>query len=109
VPHREYLPPKFNPLIIARNIFNLFFAPLPWQVRGAADLIAFVSNILLFYPLYRFVRKIKIFDEFQVVLLSFMTGNIGLILRQKKIILPFLFLLMFSRPLEELAALEEQE
>jgi hypothetical protein len=43
--------------------------------------------------LYRFVRKIKIFDEFQVfllvatiglsLLLSFMTGNIGLTLRQK--------------------------
>jgi hypothetical protein len=38
--------------------------------------------------LYRFVRKIKIFDEFQVFLLS------------------FLFLLMFSRPLEDLAVEE---
>jgi hypothetical protein len=59
---------------------------LLWQVRGGADLIAFVSNVLLFYLLYRFVRKIKIFDEFQVFLF------------------PFLFLLMFSRPPEELAA-----
>jgi hypothetical protein len=41
------------------------------------------------------------------LLLSFMTGNIGLILRQKTIILPFLFLLMFSRPPEELAASPE--
>jgi hypothetical protein len=103
----------FNPVVIAKNIFNLFFSPLPWQVRGGADLIAFVSNILLFYLLYRFIRKVKIYDEFQVflfvatvglsLLLSFMTGNIGLILRQKTIILPFLFLLLFSRSPEELA------
>ncbi|MBL8028016.1 MAG: hypothetical protein JNL74_16465, partial [Fibrobacteres bacterium] len=109
----------FNPLVIGKNVLNLFFAPLPWQIRGAADLIAIISNFILFYLMYRFIRKVRIYDEFQIfllvstiglsLLLSFMTGNVGLILRQKTIILPFLFLLMFSRPPEELALEEEQE
>ncbi|OGJ87524.1 MAG: hypothetical protein A2487_16625 [Candidatus Raymondbacteria bacterium RifOxyC12_full_50_8] len=101
----------FQPQQIAKNIGYLLFAPLPWQVRGGADALAFLSNVILFYLLYKYGRKIKIYDPAQIfflaatgglmVLLSFMTGNIGLLLRQKTILLPFLFLLLFSRPVQD--------
>jgi len=101
----------FSPPIVVRNIFNFLFEPLPWHVRGGADFMAFLSNVLLFYLLYKYARRIRLFDEVQIffflstlgltVLLSFISGNVGLILRQKTIVLPFLFLLLFSRPPEE--------
>ena len=69
--------------------------------------MAFLSNVMLLYLLYKYARKVRLYDEAQVffflatlgltILLSFMSGNIGLILRQKTIVLPFLFLLLFSR------------
>lgn len=94
----------FKPSQIAINIFNLLFAPMPWQIRNILDIIAFGSNALLFYLIIKF-RKMHFGDIFQkyllvnilllVLILSFMTGNVGLILRQKTIILPFLFLFLF--------------
>jgi hypothetical protein len=96
----------FSPKQIIINLFMLLFAPMPWQIRGVADALAFMSNIILFLILVRFVRKASHWDVFQkylavvcglfIILLSFMTGNIGLILRQKTILLPFLFLFLFG-------------
>lgn len=96
----------FSSKQIAINIFMLLFAPVPWQIRGFADGLAFLSNILLLLLLIRFGKQIDLTSVFQkylvvvcsllIILLSFMTGNVGLILRQKTIILPFLFLLLFS-------------
>ena len=68
--------------------------------------LALLSNVLLLLLLIRFAKNIDITDVFQrylfvmccvlIVLLSFMTGNVGLILREKTILLPFLFLLLFA-------------
>jgi len=97
----------FKPLTIANNIVSLLFAPFPWQVRNIIDIIALISNIMLAYILIKFGKNLKLFDIYQkflfvgviclIVLLSFMAGNIGLLLRQKTIILPLLFLLLFSQ------------
>jgi len=96
----------FSPFQIAKNIFLLLFAPLPWQVRNIIDIMAVMTNILLFYLIYKFAFSLSLNDLYQkylllcvfllTIVLSFMTGNVGLILRQKTIILPFLFLLIFS-------------
>ena len=96
----------FNPLQIAINVFNLLFAPLPWQVRGVAQMIALVANIMLFVFVVRYGRNVfpprdpwGWFLLFQVfflsIILSFLTGNMGLLMRQKLIVLPGLFLLLF--------------
>lgn len=100
----------FSSKQVAINIFMLLFAPMPWQVRGFADALALLSNVLLLLLLIRFGKTIDLTDVFQkylvvvgsllIILLSFMTGNVGLILRQKTIILPFLFLLLFSTRLK---------
>jgi uncharacterized membrane protein YbaN (DUF454 family) len=94
-----------SPKQVAINIFMLLFAPMPWQVRGTADAIALVSNVLLLFLILLFIKKADFSDVFQkyllilcgllVLLLSFMTGNVGLILREKTILLPFLFLFLF--------------
>ncbi|MGB7567892.1 MAG: hypothetical protein WBM07_08525, partial [Chitinivibrionales bacterium] len=94
-----------SPRQIAINIFMLLFAPLPWRIRGAGDAIAFLSNILLLIIFVRYFKKFTLSDVFQkyllivcgllILLLSFMTGNVGLILRQKTILLPFVFLFLF--------------
>jgi hypothetical protein len=94
-----------QPKQISINMFMLLFAPMPWQVRGAADLLALLSNVLLLLIIIRFIRSIEKPDTFQkyliivclllILILSFMTGNVGLILRQKLILLPFLFLSLF--------------
>jgi hypothetical protein len=98
----------FKPFQIFKNIIRLLFDPLPWKIRGGADLIALLSNIIFIYLVVRFRKNISLFDIIQkylffttvglVLLLSFMTGNVGLILRQKTIILPFFFLMLFSNP-----------
>ena len=98
----------FSPKQIAINVFMLLFAPMPWQIRGFADGLAFFSNILLLFLAIRFGKKFDFKSVFQkylvvvcsllIILLSFMTGNVGLILRQKTIILPFLFLFLFHQP-----------
>ncbi len=98
----------FSPVQIAQNIFNLYFAPLPWQISGGHQAIAFVSNMLLLLLILRRWRSIRLdsawawFMVFTVgyltVILSFMTGNIGLAMRQKIIVLPFLFMLLLDRP-----------
>jgi hypothetical protein len=100
----------FSSKQVAINIFMLLFAPMPWKIRGFADALAFFSNILLLLLVIRFGKRIDLTDVFQkyllvvcgllIILLSFMTGNVGLILRQKTIILPFLFLLLFSTKLK---------
>jgi hypothetical protein len=98
-----------SPKQIVINVFMLLFAPLPWRIRGAGDMIAFLSNILLLILLVRYLKKVTLSDVFQkyllvvcgslILILSFMTGNVGLILRQKTILLPFLFLFLFrSKP-----------
>lgn len=98
-----------TPKQIAINIFNLLFAPMPWQIRGFLDLVALASNILLLFLILKFTKRVDITSIFQkylfistislIVLLSFLTGNVGLILRQKTILLPFLFLFLFrSKP-----------
>ena len=84
----------------------LFVAPFPWQLRGALDIIALISNVLLIALLWKFITNIQLKSIWQIyllvivimftLLLSFMTGNVGLILRQKTILLPFVFLLLFS-------------
>jgi hypothetical protein len=94
-----------SPRQVAINVFMLLFAPMPWQLRGSADAIALVSNILLLLLIIRFIKNVNISDIFQkyllvvcgllILLLSFMTGNVGLILRQKTILLPFVFLFLF--------------
>jgi hypothetical protein len=99
----------FAPRQIAINVGMILFAPMPWQIHGFADGLAFFSNILLLFLAIRFGKKIDFTSVFQkylvvvcslmIILLSFMTGNVGLILRQKTIILPFLFLFLFHRPL----------
>jgi hypothetical protein len=96
----------FTPRQVAINLGMILFAPMPWQIRGVADALALLSNILLLLLIIRFVKQIDMSNVFQkylfvvcgllCLLLSFMTGNVGLILRQKTIILPFLFLLLFS-------------
>ncbi|MFH0922126.1 MAG: hypothetical protein V1913_17415 [Fibrobacterota bacterium] len=101
----------YSPGQILENVAYLLLAPMPWQVRGAADFVALLSNIVMVYIVFRFGRKIRLFDSVQisylatviglVLVLSFMTANVGLLLRQKTIILPFLFLLLFSRPSAE--------
>ena len=99
----------FSPRQIAENILNLLFAPLPWQVRGGLDMVALASNVLLLFLILKFVRRVDLNNVFQkyllvtiislIVLLSFLTGNVGLILRQKTILLAFLFLfLLRSKP-----------
>ena len=95
-----------SPQKILANIGYLYFAPFPWQVRGAIDIIALLSNVLLFYLLWNYVRNInrKLLLHIYLLtivgmltlLLSFLTGNVGLILREKTIMLPFLFLLLFT-------------
>jgi hypothetical protein len=94
-----------SPRQVGINVFMLLFAPMPWQLRGSADAIALVSNILLLLLIIRFIKNVNISDIFQkyllvvcgllILLLSFMTGNVGLILRQKTILLPFVFLFLF--------------
>lgn len=96
----------FSPRQIIVNVVMILVAPMPWKVRGAADALAFLSNILLLLLVIKFVKNIDLTDVFQkyliflccllIFLLSFMTGNVGLILRQKTILLPFIFLLLFS-------------
>ena len=98
----------FTPRQIAINVGMILFAPMPWQIHGFADGLAFFSNILLLFLAIRFGKKIDFTSVFQkylivicsllIILLSYMTGNVGLILRQKTIILPFLFLFLFHRP-----------
>jgi hypothetical protein len=98
----------FRPTQIALNIIQLFFAPLPWQIRGGADILAFVSNFLFFFLIYYYRKTTTWKDLFQkyllinilllTVILSFMSGNVGLILRQKTILLPFIFLFIFYNP-----------
>jgi hypothetical protein len=95
-----------SPLRILTNIAYLYLAPFPWQIRGAIDIIALVSNILLLYLLWKFYKNINhklLFHLYMLtilgmltLLLSFLTGNVGLILREKTILLPFLFLLLFT-------------
>lgn len=97
----------FSPRRVIQNILYLLFAPFPWAIRGVADIIALLSNVLLAIILAKYWKQVHIFDSFQyfllfasiglLVLLSFMTANVGLILRQKTILLPFVFLLIFSR------------
>jgi hypothetical protein len=94
-----------TPKKIGLNILNLIFAPLPWQVRGAQDMVALVSNIFLLFLILNYIKRVDLSGVFQkyllmniilfVAILSFMTGNVGLILRQKTIFLPFIFLLLF--------------
>ena len=96
----------FSPRQIIINVGMILAAPMPWKIRGVADALAFLSNILLLLLVVRFAKNIYITDVFQkylifvccllIILLSFMAGNVGLILRQKTILLPFLFLLLFS-------------
>jgi hypothetical protein len=96
----------FSPAVVAMNVFNLYFAPMPWQITGGYQVIAFVSNMLLFFVLamrWRFVKVRSAWTWFLVfsslyltVILSFLTGNIGLAMRQKIIVLPFLFMLLFD-------------
>jgi hypothetical protein len=97
----------WKPANIAANVLNLLFAPMPWQIRGAKDIVAIVSNLLLIYLLVKLGKGINYRNYFNLYLatnvfllcliLSFMAGNVGLILRQKTIILPFIFLFLFSR------------
>jgi hypothetical protein len=94
------------PMRIITNIAYLYLAPFPWQIRGAIDIIALVSNILFLYLLWKFYKNINyklLFHIYMIaiigmltMLLSFLTGNVGLILREKTILLPFLFLLLFT-------------
>jgi hypothetical protein len=96
----------FSPVQIAKNIFNLLFSPLPWHVRNAVDVLALLANVLLLLLLVKYANRISLGDLYQKFLflclvflslvLSYLTGNVGLILRQKTIILPFIFLLLFS-------------
>lgn len=99
----------FTPKQIAENILNLLFAPLPWQVRGGLDMVALASNVLFLFLILKFVRRVDLSTAFQkymlvttislIGLLSFLTGNVGLILRQKTILLAFMFLfLLKSKP-----------
>jgi len=101
----------FRPLRIALNVILLFFAPFPWQIRGGADAMAFVSNLFFFYLLYRYRKTFTTADLFQkyllinivllTMILSFMSGNVGLILREKTILLPFVFMFIFYRELTD--------
>ncbi len=96
----------FSPKQIVINMFVLFLAPMPWEIRGFPDFLAFVSNILLFIVFARYAKQVNLSDVYQKHLaiicilligtLSFMTGNVGLILRQKTIILPFVLLFLFK-------------
>jgi len=103
----------FKPTQVALNVIFLLFAPFPWQIRGGADIMALASNLIFFFLLYLFRRTITGKDLFQkylliniallVVILSFMSGNVGLILREKTILLPFVFLFIFYNPKNKLA------
>ena len=95
----------FRPGQIALNIARLIFSPFPWQIRGWTDILAFVSNLLFFFLLFYFRKALNWEGLFQkylfinilllVIILSFMSGNVGLILREKTILLPFVFLFVF--------------
>lgn len=97
----------FGPQQIFINILNLLFAPMPWQLRGGQYIPAIISNCLLFFLMFKYAKKVKLYDFFQkylwisvitgIALLSFITGNMGIIMRLKLIILPPIFLLLFSR------------
>jgi len=97
----------FSPLQVSINVANLLFAPMPWKMRGIKDIVALSSNLILIVLLVRFRRNIRISDTFSQYclfsllflsgILSFMAGNVGLMLRQKTVILPFLFMLLFAR------------
>lgn len=97
----------FKPYQMILNVTKLYLSPYPWQIRGGADIIAFFSNVLLLWLIYAFRKDLTIDGFVQkyllimilllTVLLSFMSGNIGLILRQKTVILPFILLFIFYR------------
>lgn len=97
----------FRPHQMSLNIINLYLSPYPWQVRGGADMIAFFSNIFLIWLVFKFRKDITLEGIFQkyllimivllTVLISFMSGNVGLILRQKTVILPFILLFVFHK------------
>ena len=92
---------------INSELVYVFWAPLPWQIRGGADIVAFVANVLLFILIFRYRRPFHLEDPFQLFLLmavvsltlvvTVAAGNVGLVLRQKTIILPFLFLFLFGK------------
>jgi hypothetical protein len=96
----------FGPLQVVKNVLNLLFSPMPWQIRNPVDVLALFSNMLLALLLFKYAGQLTLYDSYQKylllcvvflsLLLSFMTANIGLILRQKTMLLPFVFLLLFS-------------
>jgi hypothetical protein len=93
--------------LVLRNFSYVAWAPLPWQIRGSADIVAFVANVLLAILFVKYRRPFQLSDPFQMFLLittlslslvvTVAAVNIGLVLRQKTIILPFLFLLIFGK------------
>ncbi len=102
----------YRPQQILINVINLYMSPFPWKVRGGSDVIALLSNVLLLWLIYKFRKDITIDGLFQkylliiilflTALISFMSGNVGLILRQKTVILPFILLFIFYRKEKQL-------
>lgn len=93
------------------QIFSYLFKPLPFEANTVRSMIASIDNIFL---LYLFI--IGLFAKFKgssahpsikliffllygfglLVILSITTANIGISLRQKWMVLPFLIVLLFS-------------
>jgi hypothetical protein len=95
------------------KVFTYLFRPLPYEAFSFTSMVASLENVLIIsvflYLAYRWFVKnnafIKLdyvllyslcYSVLSVVILSFTTANLGIAVRQKWMVLPILFYLLFS-------------